>query len=81
MAYATRFPPPRSNHNALPMVEFLIQCLFHTVCGWTGNLVVRLCTLGKVNLDWGADSESNVTEAIGMIFLLFLGIALVLILR
>jgi len=54
------------------MIEFLVECLFYTVCGWLGNLVVRLCTLGRVHLDWGADSESNVTEAIGMIFLLFL---------
>lgn len=63
------------------MIEFLIQCLFYIVCGWTGNLVVRVITLGKVNLEWGADSDSIVTEAIGMIFLLLLGITLFWLLR
>jgi hypothetical protein len=27
-----------------------------------------------VKLDWGAESESNVTEAVGVIFLLMIGI-------
>ena len=63
------------------MIEILVEFLFFIVCGWTGNLVVRVITLGKVNLDWGVDSDSIVTEAIGMIFLLLLGIALFWLLR
>lgn len=63
------------------MIEILVQFLFYFVCGWTGNLVVRVITLGKVNLDWGVDSDSIVTEAIGMIFLLLLGITLFWLLR
>ena len=57
------------------LVVFFPEWLF-CVCGWTGNLVVRAITLGKVNLAWGADLDSIGTSVIGMIFLLFLGTTL-----
>ena len=56
------------------MLHHVIDCVFHTVCGWVGYIVVRICTFGRVRLDWGVESESNVSEAIGVIFLLAIGI-------
>lgn len=56
------------------MLHFVFECVFLSICGWVGHVVVRILTLGRVKLDWGADSESNVTEAIGVIFLLMIGI-------
>ena len=56
------------------MLHFVFECVFLSICGWVGHVVVRILTLGRVKLDWGADSESNVTEAIGAIFLLMIGI-------
>jgi hypothetical protein len=58
------------------MIEFFVDCLFHILCGWIANLVVRVITLGKVNLEWGSCSESIVPETIGVIFLLLLGVTL-----
>jgi hypothetical protein len=63
------------------LVEFIVLILFDTVCGWTGNLVVRVITLGKVNLAWGVDSDSVVSEMIGTVFLVLLGITLFWLLR
>jgi len=56
------------------MLHFVFECVIHSICGWVGHIVVRILTLGRVKLDWGAESESNVTEAIGVIFLLMIGI-------
>jgi len=56
------------------MIHFVFECVFLSICGWVGHVVVRILTLGRVKLDWGAESESNVTEAIGAIFLLMTGI-------
>jgi hypothetical protein len=56
------------------MLHFVFECVFLSICGRVGHVVVRIVTLGRVKLDWGADSESNVTEAIGAIFLLMIGI-------
>ena len=56
------------------MLHFVFECVFLSICGWVGYVVVRIFTLGQVKLDWGADSESNVTEVIGAIFLLMIGI-------
>jgi hypothetical protein len=63
------------------MKNFLVECLFYSVCGWVGHTVVRLCSLGRIRLDWGSDSESCLTEAIGAIFLLGLGLVLLWLLR
>lgn len=54
------------------LVVFLPESLF-CVCGWTGSFVVRVITLGRVNLAWGADLSTIGTSVIGMIFLLLLG--------
>jgi len=56
------------------MLHFVFECVFLSICGWVGHVVVRILTLGRVKLDWGTESESNVTEAIGAIFLLMTGI-------
>jgi hypothetical protein len=52
------------------ILEFIIECLFFTVCGWIGHIVVKVITLGKVDLEWGAAAESALTEWIGLFFLL-----------
>lgn len=61
------------------MIHFLFESVFLTICGWVGHVVVRILTLGRVKLDWGteSESESSVTEAIGIIFLLMMGILVV----
>ena len=59
------------------MIHFLFESVFLTICGWVGHVVVRILTLGRVKLDWGTESESSVTEAIGIIFLLMMGILVV----
>lgn len=59
------------------MIHYVIDCVFQSICGWVGHIVVRILTLGRVKLDWGMESESNVTEAIGAIFLLMIGILVV----
>ena len=56
------------------MLHFVFECVFLSICGWVGHVVVRIITLGRVKLDWVANSESSVTEAIGAIFLLMIGI-------
>ena len=65
------------------MIHFLFESVFLTICGWVGHVVVRILTLGRVKLDWSTESESeseaesSVTEAIGIIFLLMMGILVV----
>lgn len=56
------------------MLHFVFECIFLSTCGWVGHVALRILTLGRVKLDWGAESESNVTEAIGAILLLMIGI-------
>jgi hypothetical protein len=63
-----------ANKRPTSMLHFVFECVFLSICGWIGHIVVRTLTLGRVKLDWGADSESNVTEVIGGIFLLMIGI-------
>lgn len=59
------------------MIHFFFEGVFLSICGWVGHVVVRTLTLGRVELDWGAESESSVTEAIGMIFLLMVALLVV----
>jgi hypothetical protein len=33
----------------------VIECLFFTVCGWIGHVVVKAVTFGKMDLEWGAE--------------------------
>jgi hypothetical protein len=52
------------------VLEFILECLFYTVCGWVGHVVVKAMTFGRVDLDWGTSSESVLTEWIGLVFVL-----------
>jgi hypothetical protein len=56
------------------MFHLVSDFFFTFLCGAVGHGVVRVLTLGRVKLDWGEGSESHVTEAVGAIFLLLLGI-------
>ncbi len=53
---------------------FIFEFLFHTISGWIGHIIIKFVTLGKVDLAWGAhsDSETPIAEGIGSLFLLFL---------
>jgi hypothetical protein len=62
-----RFP------DSMFILEFIVECFFFTVCGWIGHLVVKLVTLGRVDLDWDSGSESVITAWIGFFFLLLVG--------
>lgn len=62
----------------MALIEWLIECLFYTVCGWLGHTVVWLVTLGRVDLPWGADAESILAEWIGVGSLILLGTVAVL---
>lgn len=52
------------------LLQFIIDILFFTVCGWVGHVVVKALTFGKVDLDWGSGSESILAEWLGLFFLL-----------
>ena len=52
------------------VLEFILDCLFYTVCGWVGHVVVKAITFGRVDLDWGTSSESVLTEWIGLVLAL-----------
>jgi len=52
------------------ILEFIVECLFFTVCGWIGHVIVKAVTFGKVDLDWGSGSESVLTEWLGFFFVL-----------
>ena len=54
----------------MPVIEFIVECLFYTVCGWIGHLAVKVISLGKVDLDCGSGSESLITQYIGLAFVL-----------
>ncbi len=55
------------------IIELLIRVIFYIICGWTGSVIVRLVTLGKVDIAWGLDddAETPVAEWIGSFFWLF----------
>lgn len=63
------------------IAEFIFQFLFATVFGWIGHVVVKAVTFGKVDLDWGASSESELTGWIGLFFTLFVACIIAWILR
>ena len=52
------------------ILQFIVECLFFTVCGWVGHVVIRVVTLGRVDLNWGSGSESVISEWTGLFFLL-----------
>lgn len=44
------------------LFEWLFEALFYTVCGWIGYITVKLVTFGRVELPWGPEAESLLTE-------------------
>lgn len=52
------------------ILEFIVEYLFFTICGWIGHVVVKALTFGKVDLEWGSGSESVLTEWLGLFFVL-----------
>jgi hypothetical protein len=54
------------------LVQLTIRLLFGVVCGWLGHMLVRALTLGRVDLDWGAGSESVIAEWLGLFLVLLL---------
>lgn len=51
---------------------WIAGCLWDLVCGWVGHHAVKLLTLGRVRLDYGATSEGVIAESIGAGVLLVL---------
>jgi hypothetical protein len=49
----------------MTLIQFLIEHVFYTICGWVGYITVKVVTFGKVELDWGNSSESIITGYIG----------------
>jgi hypothetical protein len=47
------------------ILEWLLEVVCHTCCGWVGHHFVKLITFGKVDLDYGDSSESVMAEVIG----------------
>ena len=60
----------RRVRDGMIVLEFILDCLFYTVCGWVGHVVVKAITFGRVDLDWGTSSESVLTEWIGLVLAL-----------
>lgn len=54
----------------------IIEGFFYVACGWFGHALVKVITFGKVDLEWGGDSESVVAEIIGIVALLFIGLVI-----
>jgi hypothetical protein len=52
------------------VIEWIIEILFFTFFAWIGHWVVKLLTLGKVELEYGDSSESVITACIGFAFIL-----------
>jgi hypothetical protein len=52
------------------IIQLIVECLFFTVCGWIGHVVVKTISFGKVDLDWGSGSESVLAEWLGFLFVL-----------
>lgn len=52
------------------VLELIVRFLFFTLCGWIGHIVVKVVTLGRVELDWGRGSESVLAEWVGLLFVL-----------
>ena len=47
------------------VIEWMIEILFHTCCGWIGQIFVKLITFGKVELEYGDSATSTLGEWIG----------------
>jgi len=52
------------------MLQFLIDLLFHDVCGSIGSKFMKVISLGRIDLDSGEScSESILAEWIGLLVL------------
>lgn len=58
------------------IIALIFEGLFYFACGWFGHVLVKVITFGKIDLEWGADSESFVATIIGIAALLFIGLVL-----
>lgn len=59
------------------IIAFIFECFFYVACGWFGHVLVKVITLGKIDLEWGADCESFVATIIGIAALLFIGLVII----
>lgn len=51
-------------------MSFLIDILFHEVCGWVGATFLKIITFGRIDLGWGEGcSESILAEWTGLLVL------------
>ena len=51
-------------------MRFLIDIIFHEVCGWVGATFLKIVTFGRIDLDWGEGcSESILAEWTGLLIL------------
>ncbi|MDA7888343.1 hypothetical protein N9A86_03055 [Akkermansiaceae bacterium] len=55
------------------LIDILFQTLFQTCCGWLGHWVVRILTLGKVQIEYGDETSSCLAGITGVIFLIAVG--------
>lgn len=52
------------------MMHFLIDIIFHEVCGWVGATFLKIITFGRIDLDWGEGcTESILAEWTGLLVL------------
>lgn len=63
----------------MDIIELLVRAIYYTICGWTGSMIMRLLTLGKVDIAWGldCDAETPVAEWIGSFFWVFVAMTTV----
>ena len=56
-------------------MNFLIDIIFHDVCGWVGATFVKIISFRRVDLDWGEGcSESILAEWIGLLVLVTMAV-------
>ena len=56
------------------ITDIIIDLLFYTCCGWVGHIVVKIFTLGKVDLDYGDSSEAPIAAYTGAAFLIAISV-------
>ena len=51
-------------------MHYLIDIIFHEVCGWIGATFLKIITFGRIDLDWGDGcTESILAEWTGLLIL------------
>jgi hypothetical protein len=49
---------------------FIVDIIFHTICGWIGATFLKPITFGRIDLDWGEGCcESILAEWTGLVVL------------